>query len=97
MQSYMDSGCKALKEDYAWQARSQHIGPPLSGPLIVTMHLYHRTRRKSDIDNFNKLVFDALSGIVYEDDEQIESLCISKGHDKDNPRVELSIIEFCTS
>lgn len=92
----MDSKCAALKEDYAWQARSQHIGPPLQGRLIVTMKLYHKTRRRADIDNFCKLVWDSLSGIVYDDDEQIDTLCISKHHDKENPRVELTIIELST-
>lgn len=92
--SYLDSKCVTLKEDYAWQARTQFTGEPLDGRLIVTMKLYHKTRRKADIDNFNKLVFDALTGIVYEDDAQIDTLCITKHYDKNNPRVELSIIEF---
>lgn len=90
----MDSKCTGLKEDYAWQARAQHVGPPIAEPLKITMHLYHGTKRRSDIDNFNKLVFDALSDIVYGDDSQIEHLTIIKGYDKENPRVELVIEEL---
>ena len=83
----------ALKEDYQWQARSQFHGQPLAAPLSVSLTFYHRTWRKADIDNFNKLVLDALTGIVWEDDHQIERLVIERAHDKAVPRVELEITQ----
>lgn len=87
----MDKKCKDLKEDYQWQIKSQYHGPVLTSPLSVEMTIYFGTKRRADIDNFNKLIFDAMSGLVYEDDCQIEKLCIDKKYDKENPRVELVI------
>jgi len=57
----------------------------------MTAHLYHGTKRERDIDNFSKLLLDALTGIVYEDDSQIVSLTITKAYDKENPRVDVEI------
>lgn len=93
VRGYMASQCKALKEDYQWQTRSQFKGEPLTGPLSVTMTIYHGDKRVRDIDNYNKLVFDAMSGIVYEDDGQIETLTITKRYDKKRPRIEILVVQ----
>lgn len=82
---------KALKAAYQLQAQSQWRGEPLTGPLSLEVTLYFGTRRKGDIDNFNKLVLDALTGIVWEDDSQIEELRLRKAYDKERPRVEVEI------
>jgi len=90
----MDKKCKEIKSDYVLQLMSQYKGEPFRTPLRVILSLWHGTKRVTDIDNFNKLVLDALTGIVYEDDSQIMELSITKGYDKENPRVELEIIEL---
>lgn len=87
----MKAECKTLKEDYQWQARAQVFGEPFKCDLAITLNLYHGTKRKFDIDNANKLIFDALTGIVYEDDSQIVELTIRKSYDKERPRAELQI------
>ena len=43
----------------------------LTGPLRVTMELHPPDKRRRDLDNYSKAVWDALEGIVYEDDSQI--------------------------
>lgn len=96
MRGYMAKPCKDLKTDYQWQLKSQYHDEPITAPLAVSMELYLGTKRRADIDNFNKLVFDSLSGIVYEDDSQIQHLTIAKLYDKTNPRIELSISELPT-
>jgi crossover junction endodeoxyribonuclease RusA len=83
--------CVDLKQDWQWQAKSQWKGGPLPGDVHMTAHLYHGTKRERDIDNFSKLLLDALTGIVYEDDSQIVSLTITKAYDKENPRVDVEI------
>lgn len=93
VRGYMKAECKTLKEQWQWEARSQWQGAPLDGPVSVKMALYHGDKRKRDIDNFNKLVFDALADIAFLDDSQVQELTITKAYDKEQPRVEL---EFST-
>jgi Holliday junction resolvase RusA-like endonuclease len=73
----------ALKEQYQWEARSQWKGKPLAG-----------TKRRADLDNFNKLSLDALTDIAYLDDSQIAKLTIERGYDKARPRIEVLIKEM---
>jgi Holliday junction resolvase RusA-like endonuclease len=61
---------KALKGQYQWEARVQWTGKPLEGDIEVSITLYVGTKRRADLDNFNKLSLDALTGIVYEDNGQ---------------------------
>lgn len=88
---YMTAEGKALKEDYQWQARSQWSGKPLTGSLCMEVTLYFGTRRRADIDNFNKLWADALTGIVWEDDSQIIELRLRKAYDRERPRIEVTL------
>lgn len=92
LHSYMTPEGKALKESYQWQARAQYHDRPLSCPLSITVAVYCSTRRKLDIDNAGlKLLFDAMNGLVWEDDCQIEEMTVVKRFDRRNPRVELEI------
>jgi crossover junction endodeoxyribonuclease RusA len=40
----------------------------------VSVRFYFKTKRKRDLDNQNKLILDAFTGIAYEDDNQISAL-----------------------
>jgi Holliday junction resolvase RusA-like endonuclease len=82
---------KALKEAYQWEARSQWKGKPLEGDIAVSITLYFGTKRRGDLDNFNKLSLDALTGIAYLDDRQIAKLTIARAYDKAKPRIEISV------
>lgn len=88
---YMTKEGKDLKESYQWQARAQYKGAPTIEPVVVTARIFFSRRGKHDIDNFNKLFFDAFTGIVWEDDSQVEELHLYKDFDKDNPRIEITI------
>lgn len=89
---YMITKAKELKESYQWQAKSQWHGKPLECPVSVVINTYHDNHRKNDWDNFHKLSMDALTGIVYLDDSQIEQAIVNKHYDKTNPRIEIEII-----
>ena len=52
---------------------------------------YFGTKRKADLDNFNKLSLDALTGIVWHDDSQISDLRLRRGYDKERPRIEVTL------
>lgn len=86
---YMSKDGKDLKESYQWQLKSQYKGKPLTGDIDLRVELFFGDERKRDVDNYNKIILDAMSGIVYEDDNQIQSLLIIKNIDKKNPRIEI--------
>ena len=80
---------KAYKQG-AW-LQAQHAGlHPFGGTVAVYLHVY-RAIRRGDLDNFAKIVLDALCGVAYQDDEQIVELHAYRYDDKANPRVEVEI------
>lgn len=88
---YMTRDGSKLKTDYQYQLKQQYKSKIHTSKLEVEIHLYFGDKRKRDVDNYNKIVLDACSGILWEDDCQIESLFIRKHYDKNNPRIELHI------
>lgn len=88
---YMTKEGKDIKESYQIQAKSQYRGEPLSEALTVTVALFFRLNRVHDIDNYNKLLLDACTGVLWNDDSQIEHMITTKAYDKDNPRIELTV------
>lgn len=82
---------KALKEQYQWEAKSQWKGPPLSGDVALHATFFFGTKRKADLDNFNKIALDALTGIAYEDDSQVAELHLKRSYDKVRPRIEIAL------
>lgn len=80
---------RAFRELVALIARPC-IDSPLEGSLAVTITLY-RPRRRGDIDNTTKATLDALNGIVWHDDKQIDELHIYRKLDREDPRAEVTI------
>ncbi len=83
---------KDLKWEYQLEAKTQWTGKPLTGDLALKVTFYFGTKRKADLDNFNKLWADALTGIVYEDDSQIAELTLKRAYDKKRPRIEITLV-----
>ncbi len=90
---YMTAEGKAIKEAYKWEMKAQKAKIHL-GDLEVGIKLYFDDKRKRDVDNFNKLVLDAGTDILWEDDSQIMKLIIEKFYDKENPRIEIQVNEL---
>ena len=72
-----------------WVAKSQ-IRQPLTGPVCLDMTIYFPNRR-GDLDNRTKQLFDALEGVVFANDRQIEHYSVTRAIDKKNPRVEIQV------
>jgi crossover junction endodeoxyribonuclease RusA len=85
---------KALKEQYQWEASAQWKGKPIEGDIEISITLYFGTKRRADLDNFNKLSLDALTGIVYQDDSQIARLTIVRHYDKAKPRIQIATVQL---
>ena len=82
---YMTPAGKALKEACQWEAKSQWRAKPLQGDVTLSITLCFGTKRRADLDNFNKLTLDALTGIAYDDDSQVSELHLYRGYDKQRP------------
>lgn len=92
---YKSKEAKEAQEAMAWEARSQFKDKPLSCSISVSITFFWPDMRRHDIDNGLKLLFDSLTGIVWDDDSQICNLCITKTVDRGNPRIEM-VIESLT-
>ena len=64
---------------------------PVTGPVAVFVDVY-RPRRRGDLDNILKAILDALNGVAYRDDEQVEQINAQRYDDKRAPRVEVSVV-----
>lgn len=89
---YMTTQGKEYKEMCQWEAKSQYKGKPKDGLISVTVEFYFKDKLKRDLDNFLKIILDSCTGMLWEDDSQIVELTLRKFVDKQNPRVELTIL-----
>lgn len=57
----------------------------------VEIRFYRKNRTRKDIDNLAKLVLDALNGLEWADDTQIDELHLWREHDAERPRTEVIV------
>jgi len=88
---YMTKEGKEKKAQYQWEAKAQYKGEPLKGNIEMEIILFFKDLRKRDIDNYNKIVLDALESFLYNDDRQIVQLTIQKKIDRLEPRIEVLV------
>lgn len=91
---YMDSKASAWKDLVGWQARAQWKGPAASGRVKVRLDLFFKTKQRRDLDNCAKPILDALEGIVFENDDQIDELHMVRRRDEVKPGVEITITQL---
>lgn len=87
---YMSSEGKAIKQSYIYQAKEQYKGKILTGNIEVSIKLIFKDNRRRDIDNWNKILFDSLTGVIWKDDSQITKMTVHKLIE-DTPRIEIDI------
>jgi crossover junction endodeoxyribonuclease RusA len=66
---------------------------PCDGELVINLDLY-RPRKRGDLDNHIKVVLDALQSWAYTNDDQVVEIHAYRHDDKDNPRVEVEVLEI---
>jgi Holliday junction resolvase RusA-like endonuclease len=84
-------------------AQQAYKGPPLEGPLSMTIIFYFASKRKQaivkttkpDLDNLVKSTLDAMNGLTFKDDSQVCKMHVEKWHSgsHEQPRVEIVISE----
>lgn len=87
---YTPARIKSWQNAVAWQAKEMMMWMDmLTGSLAVVLDFYLPDRHRRDSDNLSKAVLDAMNGIVYQDDTQIDDLHIRKFYN--DPRIGVSI------
>jgi len=89
--TFMTKEGKDYKEFCQWNIKSQYKGKIIKNDISVVIELYFADKRRRDLDNFNKIILDSCTGLLWKDDCQIIELTIRKFIDK-KPRVELFIL-----
>lgn len=69
-------------------ARTAPRNVALFGDVRVVLNVF-RPRRTGDLDNCQKVLFDALRGIAFLDDAQVKAIIAERFDDPGDPRVEL--------
>lgn len=91
---YLNGKGKDLKTYYHIQAKQQWKKDPITNEVDLEIKLYFKDLRKRDVDNYNKILLDSLTGIIWEDDSQIKRITIEKFTDREKPRIEINAKEY---
>jgi len=81
---------RMTKEAWAYEAWNQWQSDPIGEPLEIRIDLYFPDKRRRDVDN-TKALFDAMTGVLWDDDSLIEASMTRKHIDKKNPRIVITI------
>lgn len=88
---YKTAKAKEWEDEAGWRVKKVWKRTPIQGDVSVSMQLFLKLDR--DIDGSIKSILDLFQRMgVYENDRQVISLTVDKFVDKDNPRVEVTIL-----
>lgn len=73
----------AYKSEVGWLCSRVQ---PFAGEVAVSVTIY-RARKAGDLDNYLKVLLDALKGILYPDDSAVVEIQAFREDDKSDPRV----------
>lgn len=93
---YMPAKFSKYKEAFLDAVKQQMPSgfTPCIEPVMIKVRYSYGTKRRKDLPNAGKLEFDALNGIVYEDDSQIFKIESEKTYNKEAPGIELEIYRY---
>ena len=84
---------RTTKEAIAWEIQSQFRGEILTEDgLTVNIILHYKDKKKRDIDAYIKQLLDAMTGVVYKDDSQIDELNVTKIRESDKEMVIIQVL-----
>ena len=79
--------------------RVAKVKPIDKGAVCVTLVIFRGLDRngkmqRGDLDNYQKVLFDALQGFVFRNDSQVRRMLCELRDDRQNPRVELVALPY---
>lgn len=92
--AYTPQATKNAEQMVAWKFREAARGweAPKDQTFGVAAKFFNGTRQRRDVDNMIKLVCDALNGVAWDDDNQVNEVSGRKVHDPNgDPRTEVLI------
>lgn len=90
-QVHVSEEAKEYKAYVRWHIMENiHVVEPLTEPLKLEMIVY-RARKAGDLDNYIKVLTDALAGMLFVDDKQIVEIHAWRRDDPQQPRVEVTL------
>lgn len=63
-----------------------------SARVSVAIDVYRSTHKRCDVDNLAKTVLDALNGLAWDDDCQVDELRVRRSVDRVAPRCEVQVV-----
>ena len=87
---FLTNKARAYKNIVSLIARKTYKGKILTCPIKMEVWYYFPNKKRRDISN-DKLTADALEGIIFVDDKQINNLHLHKEYNPGNPRTEIII------
>lgn len=87
--TYTSPEARAYKWQVAMRA-AQHQIKPLAGEVSLALMVF-RPQKSGDLSNRIKVLEDALIGVAYADDAQVQNIIAARFEDKANPRVEVQV------
>ncbi len=92
---YLSAAGQAFKDSVAKDIRSQLVAVEmLTGRLGVSIELERGDRTEYDIDNYIKSVLDAMQGVLFENDSQVDMLIVKRGPVEKPGRCEVIVSEL---
>jgi len=85
---------KEMKEHYVGCIDNQWNKKIISDLVSVTFNFHFTDNRRHDIDGPLKALLDSMTGIVYEDDSQVDELHVFKFRNTKEARVDIFIAKL---
>lgn len=77
-----------IRRPFGWPHQSKDV---LFGMVV---RVFHGDRRRRDNDNCVKAIKDALNGVAYVDDHQVQKTYVEWTLDRENPRAEVTLVRL---
>ena len=86
--------CREFKTYAQNKLKEQFVEESLLNEVLkINIKLYFKDKRKRDVDNYLKAIFDSLTGAVIEDDSLIKK-CVVEKFESDKEYVEIILEEI---